>query len=514
MKRLIAGALLGGSLGWWTAGAGAEELIWRPARERPAATAGTLSPPGRPALAVTLGRPVALSEPQEPSPGPQAVSEPGGRLASAGADMPSRRVVRAQSDEELTLPLPGASPATPPVRRVPAVPFASDSMSVEALPDVIPHPAANLAACGPAECFAAEACGPVGGRFYAGAEYLYWWIRDTRVPPLVTTGPVASQGILGMPGTMILLGAKPLDNEERSGARFTAGYWLDDCRTLGLEGSFFFLADRSVPFRFSSNQFPLLARPFFNLNAGTEFAQVATSPGVATGSVTTELRSQLLGADANLRYNLYCGCSYRVDLLAGFRYLDLEESLDITEDLTALPGRSVPAGTHIIVADHFGTRDQFYGGQLGAVAEFRRGKWFLDLKTKVAIGDTRQTIDIRGNQVITAPGGMQSTFTGGLLALNSNIGHFQRDSFSIVPEVGLNVGYQFTDHLRAFVGYNFLFWSDVVRPGDQIDRGLDVTRIPNFGVPATPLAQPRPAVPFKETGFWAQGINFGVEFRF
>jgi hypothetical protein len=53
-----------------------------------------------------------------------------------------------------------------------------------------------------------------------------------------------------------------------------------------------------------------------------------------------------------------------------------------------------------------------------------------------------------------------------------------------------------------------------VRPGDQIDRGLDVTRIPNFGVPANPLPQPRPAVPFKETDYWAQGINIGLEFRY
>jgi hypothetical protein len=106
------------------------------------------------------------------------------------------------------------------------------------------------------------------------------------------------------------------------------------------------------------------------------------------------------------------------------------------------------------------------------------------------------------------------TAVGGLLALPTNIGHFSRDRFSVVPEIGVNLGYQLTDHLRAYVGYNFLYWTNVVRPGAQIDRVLDVTLIPNFPVPgAVPTGQNRPMVPFKENDFWAQGINFGLEFR-
>jgi hypothetical protein len=108
---------------------------------------------------------------------------------------------------------------------------------------------------------------------------------------------------------------------------------------------------------------------------------------------------------------------------------------------------------------------------------------------------------------------------GGLLALATNIGRFTRDRFSAVPEVGVNVGYRITDHLRAFVGYNFLYWGNVVRPADQIDRVLDASLIPNFlnpqtGLPYTPTGALRPAVPFKETDYWAQGVTFGLEFRY
>jgi hypothetical protein len=101
------------------------------------------------------------------------------------------------------------------------------------------------------------------------------------------------------------------------------------------------------------------------------------------------------------------------------------------------------------------------------------------------------------------------------LALPSNIGNFTRDQFAIVPEIGVNVGWHPTSHLRLFVGYNFLYWSNVLRPGDQIDRVLDITQIPNFNTNGTnPSPQLRPVVPFKDVGFWAQGATFGLELKY
>lgn len=128
---------------------------------------------------------------------------------------------------------------------------------------------------------------------------------------------------------------------------------------------------------------------------------------------------------------------------------------------------------------------------------------------------TNQTIDIAGNQLITAPNGQQRSFNGGLLAVPSNIGRHTRDQFSVVPEVGVKLGYQFTDHLRVFVGYNFLYWTNVVRPGDQIDPVLNVAQIPNFTIGNQAASQTvRPIVPFRNSDFWAQGINAGLEFHY
>jgi hypothetical protein len=102
-----------------------------------------------------------------------------------------------------------------------------------------------------------------------------------------------------------------------------------------------------------------------------------------------------------------------------------------------------------------------------------------------------------------------------LLALSSNIGHYSRDQFSVVPEVDVNVGYQVTNHLRFFVGYTFLYWSGVERPADAINLLANSTRVPTasfFGI--APSGPPAPLFSFHNSDFWAQGINLGIQLRF
>jgi hypothetical protein len=392
--------------------------------------------------------------------------------------------------------------------------FASDTDGAGAAPMGVGATGFAIGCCGSEgqACDPCVAC-PHANRFYGSAEYLLWWIKDSSLPVLVTTGTVASQGILGQAGTTVLFGGEH-ENDAFSGGRFTLGYWLDSCQTWGIEGSYFFLAERSTGFSANSNQFPIIARPFFNLNQGIEFAE-ETSGQRASGAIAIDLPVRFWGLEANVRRNLLSGCSYRVDLLGGIRYLDLAEDLDIVESTDVQAGVPVLGGNNFLVFDGFHTRNQYYGEQLGVDAEYRRGKWFVDFRGKVAIGVNHESLNIVGNELVTNAAGAASFIQGGLLALPSNIGHFSRDHFAVAPEVGINFGYQVTDHVRAFVGYNFLYLSSVIRPGDQVDRVLDITQIPNFPVPgvqATALG--RPTVLFKETDFWAQGINFGVEIRY
>jgi hypothetical protein len=509
------------SLGWLGTAAAGEEFSGRP----PAASLG------RPVVPTSAAAPRAAAAPfTDPN------VSPAGFWSPSAVVSPS--VVRAQCPEVLPDTMPPCEPqGLRQPGRLPGVPVSKAVAGTPALP-----PAGTPPGCGPqlsaCTCCAAPACpdtvcsadatGGDGDRFYVRAEYLLWDIRDSRLPPIVTTSPPAAAGVLGAPGTVVLFGGGDVDNKLRSGGRFTAGYWFDPCQTCGLEGSFFFLGKRSVSFDASSDTTPVIARPFINVLQGQESVELTALPGVATGSLHVDLSSRLWGAEANVRHLLCCGCGYRFDLLAGFRYLQLDEDLQISEDLLTAPdfGMGTPgaerfANTRFQVFDRFQTRNQFYGGQLGATAELRRGRWSLDVTGKVALGSTHQVVNITGSEFLTFPGSATpQAFQGGLLALSSNIGSFSRDRFSVVPEVGVTVGYNVTEQLRVFAGYNFLYWTNVVRPGDQIDRTLDARRIPNFCVisprecPPGTVNPARPLFQFHDTNFWAQGLTAGMEYRY
>jgi hypothetical protein len=77
-----------------------------------------------------------------------------------------------------------------------------------------------------------------------------------------------------------------------------------------------------------------------------------------------------------------------------------------------------------------------------------------------------------------------------------------------------SINSQLNNHLRIYAGYTFLYWSDVARPGDQIDRGINTSQLPIVGASAGSAGSNRPTFSFKETDFWAQGVNAGLEFPF
>ena len=83
----------------------------------------------------------------------------------------------------------------------------------------------------------------------------------------------------------------------------------------------------------------------------------------------------------------------------------------------------------------------------------------------------------------------------------------------MVPQIGLKLNVDITERLRGFAGYDFLYWSQVARPGNQMDHSVNVTQGQIFGPPAVGDVS-RPAVPFNSSGFSTQGVSLGFEFRF
>jgi hypothetical protein len=100
--------------------------------------------------------------------------------------------------------------------------------------------------------------------------------------------------------------------------------------------------------------------------------------------------------------------------------------------------------------------------------------------------------------------------SGGLLVLPSNSGRFSSDRLGFASEVGLTLGYQLTDHVQLTVGYSFLYLTDVLRPGGQIDLAVNPSQL----LPGTLAGVRRPIFTPHSTDVWAQGINFGLVARY
>jgi hypothetical protein len=138
----------------------------------------------------------------------------------------------------------------------------------------------------------------------------------------------------------------------------------------------------------------------------------------------------------------------------------------------------------------------------------------LNLQGLLAVGSAHESVNIFGNSSLITPATV-TTLPGGLLAVATNSGVQSHDEFTFIPTFEARLGFQVTHHLRAFVGYSFLYWFDVARPGDQIDRTVNPVLVPaNLAFGSAPAVPARPFESVHKTDFWAQGVDFGMEFRY
>jgi hypothetical protein len=382
-------------------------------------------------------------------------------------------------------------------------------------------------ACDACGSYGSPCCvGPVGAIWVHG-EYLMWWSKGMETQPLVTAGPT---GTLSDPRTGVLFGDDDLLGQVRSGFRVRLGTWLDCSQRWALEGEYWRLGGVSEDFFAASDALgnPPIYRPFFNVNPRDRTGQfdpparddveLVSTPGAVAGSVSVQASSQLQGAGLWVRHNLCCDASAvvdcdpcfnspndpfgrRFDFLIGYRYVRLSDQLTIREDLNSL---RTPPGTFDLT-DSFGASNDFHGAELGVLGEFDYGRWSLELLGRLALGGVHQQVSIAGQTIIAG-----TPYDGGLLAQQTNLGTRSRNEFAVLPQLGATVGYRLTPRLQATVGYSFLYLSRVVRASEHID--LDVN--PDLlAPPLEPLAGAlRPRFQFRDTDFWAQGMNFGLHF--
>jgi hypothetical protein len=365
---------------------------------------------------------------------------------------------------------------------------------------------------------------PSPSRFWFGAEFLAWSTKRASMPPLVTLGDPADPipGALGQPGTRILSSGGSDDLARTApGLRLRGGYAIDNA--WAVEASAFMLQARSARFAAQSDATgsPIIGRPVIFAGIGVEGSFVDSFPGILAGGVTVNSSSSFWGLEANAARQLSSDRGGKVELLFGARYLRLHDRLRIDDNvlaltpgfLTFLGGPADPPAT-MTDFDQFSATNDFYGAQLGLRSSLAVNRWTFSGSGKLALGVTRQTVGIDGATSLLTPGAPTVMAPGGLLALTSNIGTYHSNQFAVVPELELTTGYEIFPNAVISVGYNIIYWSNVVRAADQVDRTVNTALAPSsqdFGTPGGPA---RPAFTFNRTDYWAQGLNVGFNFRF
>jgi len=360
---------------------------------------------------------------------------------------------------------------------------------------------------------------PSRPRVTVRSEFLVWWMKSNRVNAslLNTTlqrtdlGADIRAGGMSDRNAFPLFANRPLSPGEMLGTRLTVDVSFDETNSSGIEvvGTWLPRSVESNVYASGPNGRQSLILPYREVfpTDGTETGGVVAgllNGRSLEGAVSFTTATQFWGGEVNYRACLSDG----IEGLVGFRYLGLSDSLTIASNTALASG----GGSTL---DFLSTRNHFYGGQVGLRFTEEYDRWTFGLSTKIAAGGTRQRSTITGS-------GVQPTILGGgsvpvgFYALSTNSGTTSNTRFGYVPEASLRVGYALTDHLTFSVGYDFLYWDDVMRTGNQLDRNINSLNSPfvraaNGGTPVGPMS---PSRLDSHNDFWVQGVTLGLALNF
>jgi hypothetical protein len=352
-----------------------------------------------------------------------------------------------------------------------------------------------------------EKCVPRGplGPSWDHDELLYWWPMRQPIPGLVVTTD----------GTRLLAGGQAIDSQPSAGGRFTMGHSLNNEETFGWEATYFFLGTRTFRQRVSSFSGLSFGVPYTNATTGVNEVLALAGPGVAHSGLQLSTSVRVQGWEVTGVANVLDEKGLKLNALIGWRYFQVHEGLRLEQTQYRFPGIG---GGIVQTADQFDAHNRFHGGQLGLHADVRRGFVFCELTAKIAFGQTYEVVKAEGQTNFFAPGPfgpvVRSFGASGLYVQPSNYGRTANGVFAVLPEGTLKFGFRLGDSGRVYVGYSFLYLSDAVRPGDQIDRTLNPAQIPLVSGTGPVYGGDRPARLFNRSDFWVQGLVIGLETRY
>lgn len=337
-----------------------------------------------------------------------------------------------------------------------------------------------------------QACAPFpklcNNQWFGSAEWLMWYRRGQNLPVLASE-------TLAIP----LFGGERLGEEGESGGRFSIGRWFDRQETQGIAFRFWGTNKENFGFSAPGNSPITIARPFNN--NGVPAQQVIINPLLPDASefLNIQLESEVYGGDVSLKRLWFRGLGGRVDLLYGYQYFRLNESLEI-DSRAVLAAAEIPPNSSIDMGELFDIENEFHGGHLGISTHYGEGRWIVDGQFKLGLGSLKRSATLTATSVSEIPPAAPVTTQEGLLITATNRGATSESTFAVSPELNLNLGYRLNRNMDFTVGYTYLGMSDVLQVWRTIDTTVD-------GVT-------RPARNFSHDNYWVQGLNLGVTFNY
>lgn len=355
------------------------------------------------------------------------------------------------------------------------------------------------------------------GLGWFSSESLLWFNKRNYAPPLVNTNDFGVFPNSGAAGTQTAFGGgNGIDFDLIPGFRISGGLYLDDCQKFAIGGrGYGIIPQKSTYDRGSdgsgSPDNPSIGLPFYNLSLNQEDSYlVAYQDNLGpdtSGVVRARSDLDMYGADGSLYMLLSRSGSHRMDLLGGYSFNILKNSVGVDTQVNSF--RFPSAGNSTTTNDLFATKNVFNGGHLGIQSTASHSRLSFSTLLKVAFGNMRQTSSVSGFSTVTDSLNNTTGLSAGILTQPSNIGTYSRDRFGFIPELGIKLGLNARENVQFTLGYSMMMWSGVVLAGDQIDNAVDPTQLVFPNASGT-----RPNSMFKETTFWMQGVDLGVNILF
>lgn len=409
--------------------------------------------------------------------------------------------------------------------------------------------------CGWEGCPTGDCCQPCY-HVWVNGEYLLWRFSNPYVPSFIYNQPLgtitlATQVVTATdpPVTTIInqeipvliasnVAAPNVNLKDLPGFRIGGGFWCDSEQCLGFDFNYWWLWRKSYQFANIPIASPtglsnavLIPTSFtdqFAVPGGTGEAQIIEVPINLLVNINAQTygsySTQIWGMEYNVRTRkCYFGCS-TFDCLAGFRFMNVNEALDVTESLSLFGFReaTVPGGgapqqipTQFVgsILDSIKTDNRFFGAQVGVTGDVCLGCGiFVSGWGKVALGDMREKISLAGGTFAQNDTGTVA-LPGGTLVGPGDAGTVRRfDRICCIPEVAVNFGYQPCCWLRTYVGYTCMYISSLARPGN-LSNFTSTSATVTIGETTQSSNVLAPTFQMQDTSAFLQGINFGVELR-